>query len=52
MQRYWIRVRADQVEAAGDLQRLRLKVTGQPPLVLKSKRGSARIAGGFLEYED
>ena len=40
------------VEVSGDLRRLRLKVSGQPRLVLNGKTVTTRLAEGMLSFGD
>lgn len=47
----FIRIGRERVEAVGPVFALRLKVEGEPALVINGERQSARAAGGWLEFK-
>ncbi len=48
--RVFIRIRAGKVEAEGDLRVMKLKVPGQPKLILNGKETRATITSGVMEF--
>ena len=46
----FVRVGADKVEAFGGLSAMKVKVTGEPKLLVNGKVAAAKVAGGVLEY--
>jgi len=44
----FVRAGRERVEVSGDLRGMKLKVAGQPQLILNGKAAKARVAGGLL----